>query len=221
GGGYEFISYREKDPIMFAFNALGYQSFSLSYSCHTLYPVPYLELMCALHYLNTHHNELGIVPKEITLIGFSAGGHLAASYAGIYQKLNRFDDISLIKPFALVLAYPVISLIKSDNPQCIKNITNFDDKLRHLLSADERVSKEYPPTFMWTSKTDQMVNPKNVSWLKKALDEKKVKNKCMIYSSGGHGLALANYATWCHNPDWINKEASKWPTLAHQFIQKL
>lgn len=221
GGGYEFVSYREKDPVMHRFNSLGYNSFSLDYSCHTMYPIPYLELMCAIHYLNTHADELGIIPKKIPLVGFSAGGHLASSYAGIYQELNKFDDVSLIKPFALILAYPVISLIKTNNPQCVKNISDFDNQLMHLLSADEHVSKDYPPTFMWTTATDQAVNPDNVIWLKDALRKKKVKNKCIIYDNGPHGLALANLATSNHDPKFENKKISEWPILADEFISKI
>lgn len=221
GGGYEFVSYREKDPVMHRFSSLGYNSFSLDYSCHTMYPVPHLELMCALHYLNTHADELGIIPKKISLVGFSAGGHLACSYAGIYEELNKFDDISLIKPFALVLAYPVVSLIKTDNPQCVKNISEFDDKLMHLLSADEHISKDYPPTFMWTTANDELVNPNNTIWLRDALRKKKVKNKCMIYSSGPHGLALANEATSNHDPKFENEKISQWPLLAHKFIKSI
>lgn len=221
GGGYEFVSYREKEPIMHRFNSLGYNSFSLDYSCRTLYPVPHLELMCAIHYLNTHADELGIIHKEISLVGFSAGGHLVASYAAIYKELNKFDDVSLIKPFALILAYPVISLVKTNNPQCVKNISNFDDKLMHLLSPEEHISEDYPPTYMWTTADDQVVNPDNVIWLRDALNKKNIKNECKIYSSGPHGLSLANLATSNHNPAFENKTVSEWPVLADEFISKI
>lgn len=221
GGGYEFVSYREKDPIMHRFNSLGYNSFSLDYSCHTMYPIPHLELMCAIHYLNTHADELGIVSKEISLVGFSAGGHLASSYTGIYKELNKFDDVSFIKPFALILAYPVVSLVKTNNPGCVKNISGFDEKIMHLLSPEEHISKDYPPTFMWTTADDQVVNPDNVIWLRDALRKKKVKNKCIIYDSGPHGLALANLATSNHDPKFENKKISEWPILADEFISKI
>lgn len=220
GGGYSFVSLREKDPIMFAFNTLGYNSFSLDYSCHVTYPVPHLEVLCAMDYLNRHADELGIYPNKTSLIGFSAGGHLAATYAYLYKVLKKKDNKAL-KPYALVLAYPVTSLIKSDNKECIKNISQFNQKLMHLLSAEEHVDKSYPPTFMWTTKTDQCVNPKNVIWLQDALNRQKVKNRCIIYKSGPHGLALANHATSCGDPDLINQEASEWPLIADKFIRSL
>lgn len=222
GGGYDFVSYREKDPIMAKFNSLGYHAFSLSYSCLTPYPTPHLEVMCALHYLNSNHHDLGIFPKQVSLIGFSAGGHLACSYAGIYKELNKyFEDPSLLKPLALILAYPVTSLVKTNNPRCVENISHFDKKLMHLLSADEHVDKDYPPTFMWTTKTDEAVNPNNVIWLRDALKKNKVKNKCIIYSNGPHGLALANDMTSNGDPNFINDKVSEWPTLAHEFIKKI
>ncbi len=221
GGGYEFVSYREKDPVMFAFNSLGYNSFSLDYSIRKAYPIPYIELMCAIHYMNTHHHELNIIKNKITLIGFSAGGHLASSYAGIYESINKFDDVSLIRPYALILGYPVISLIKSNNPRCIENISNFNNKLMHLLSADEHVTSDYPPSFLWTTKTDKLVNPNNVIWLKEELDKKKVKNKCIIYNSGPHGLSLANSATSNNDKSLENVTVSHWIVEADKFIKKI
>ena len=218
GGGYSFVSYREKDPVMFMFNALGYNSFSLDYSCHKVYPTPHLEVMCAMDYINKHSDEFKQKKMTTTLIGFSAGGHLACTYAYLYKELSTDENL---KPYALVLAYPVTSLIKTNNPECVKNISNFDNKLMHLLSADEHVSKDYPPTFIWTTKTDDMVNPDNVIWLVDALRKKKVKNKCIIYSSGPHGLALANNATSCDNPEWLNIEVSKWPYVADKFIRSI
>ena len=85
----------------------------------------------------------------------------------------------------------------------------------------KHISKDYPPAFMWTTKTDQAVNPKNVKWLSDALNKKKVINKCIIYSNGPHGLALANEATYCNDPNLLNPEVSKWPYLADQFIKKI
>lgn len=220
GGGYAFVSYREKDPIMFKFNTLGYNSFALDYSCDVSYPTQHNELMCAVHYLNTHSEELGI-KKGINLIGFSAGGHLASSYAGIYKDLNKRFDANLIKPKSLILAYPVTSLVKTHNDDCVKVISNFDDKIMHLLSADEHVDTDYPPVFMWTTKHDEFVDPNNVLWLKKSLDEKNVINKCIIYESDPHALALANESTYCGKKEWLNEEVSKWPELASQFIRNI
>lgn len=220
GGGYSFTSLREKDPIMFKFNSLGYNSFSLEYSCKALYPVPHLEVMCAMDYINKHSKEFHQEKGTTTVIGFSAGGHLACTYAYLYKKLSKVKDPNL-KPYALILAYPVTSLVQTDNPGCVENICHFDKKLMHLLSAEEHISKDYPPTFMWTTKTDQTVNPNNVIWLRDALDKKKVINKCIMYSKGLHGLALANSATWCEKPEMLNSEVSDWPNMAHDFLKKL
>lgn len=221
GGGYDYVSYREKDPVMVKFNSLGYHAFCLEYSCLSKYPTPHLEVMCAMHYLNSHQHELGIVPKKIILVGFSAGGHLAASYAGIYKDINKFDDVTLLRPFALVLSYPVISLIKTNNPRCVENISHGDKKIMHLLSADENVHEDYPPTFMWTTKTDSAVNPDNVVWLRDALKKAKIKNKCVIYPSGPHGLSLANEATSNGDPNFENEKVSHWPEEAHKFLKSI
>ncbi|MCQ2753303.1 MAG: alpha/beta hydrolase [Bacilli bacterium] len=222
GGGYSFVSYREKDPVMFAFLSRGFNAFSLSYSCFALYPTPFIETACAMHYINTRAQEFHLEPNTVSLVGFSAGGHLASSYPTVYQKLwDKPEDYSLLKPYALVLAYPVISLVKSHNDHCIENISAHNEELMHLLSADEHVDKNYPPVFMWATKDDECVDHHNILWLKKALNEKKIKNQCIIYPHGPHGLSLANEATACGNPANINEEVSEWLNLAVKFIQNL
>lgn len=221
GGGYAFVSYREKDPIMFAFLAEGFNAFSLTYSCFTPYPVPYLEVFCAMKYINSHAKKFNLEPNAVSLVGFSAGGHLAASYASIYHSFcKRQSEIMLARPYALILGYPVISLIKTNNPNCVENISHHDEKIMHLLSPEEHVDKDYPPTFMWTTKTDKVVNPNNVKWLEKQLIKHHIKHQCIMFKSGPHGLSLANLAT-ATNRDFLQEDVAGWPALAAKFIYSL
>lgn len=218
GGGYQFISYREQDPIMFAFLAEGINAFTLSYSVGKAYPIPHTEVACAMDYINSHAEEYDLIPNTCSLVGFSAGGHLAATYGYLYKRLadNKEEERNL-RPYALILGYPVISLIKSNNPNCRRFITGGTNKFVHLLSADEHVSKNYPPTFIFTTKTDQCVNYKNTKWLVSQLNKKNVKNKCIIYADGPHGLALANHAT-ARNDNEFNDEVSGWVKEASKFL---
>ena len=222
GGGYNFTSAREKDPIMFKMLSFGFNVFALEYSCKTTYPIPHIEVACAMHYINTHHEEFNLEEYKTSLMGFSAGGHLAASYGYIYKTLaDSHEEEILIRPYSIVLGYPVISLSKSPLLDTRKNITDNKPDLIKLLDVDEHISFDYPPTFMFTTKTDQVVDPKNVKWMKDALNKKKVKNKCIIFSKGPHGLALANYASYNGNPQFVNEEVSAWPKYASDFIYKL
>lgn len=218
GGGYVFTSEREKDPIMFAFLAKGYNTYSLSYSCNKAYPIPHIDVACAMLYI-ANHNEV----KDTILVGFSAGGHLASSYAYLYKDLAEDkDEANLIKPYALVLGYPVISLYNNPkNPNTKKRVANNDPKLMKLLSSELHVSNDYPPTFIFATKDDQMVDVRHSLLLKDSLIKHNVKNKCIIYSSGPHGLALANEATYSNDNNFLNEEVSHWVDEAHKFIKSI
>lgn len=218
GGGYVFTSYRERDPIMFAFLAKGYNAYGLDYSCNKAYPVPYIDVACAMMYIATHSED-----QNIIVIGFSAGGHLASTYGYIYKDLaENAKEKKLLKPYALILGYPVISLYNNNkNPNTKGRITNNDKKLAKLLSAELHVTKDYPPTFIFTTKTDQCVDYHHSVLLRDSLIKQKVKNKCIIYRCGPHGLALANEATSANDKNLINKEVSHWVDEAHEFIKSI
>jgi len=74
---------------------------------------------------------------------------------------------------------------------------------------------------MFATKTDESVNYQQSLLLRDSLNKKKVKNKCIIYSSGPHGLALANEATYSNCDKFLNKEVSHWVDEAHEFINSI
>ena len=80
GGGYHFTSEREAEIVAMQFNAMGYHSAVLDYSCAPAqFPTALLELSNSIAYLRAHAKEWCIDPDRIAVLGFSAGGHLAAS----------------------------------------------------------------------------------------------------------------------------------------------
>jgi len=217
GGGYKFISEREKDPIMFAFLAKGYNTFSLTYSCNRAYPIPHIDVACAMHYIANHYKQQTIV------VGFSAGGHLASTYGYIYKELaENKTELKQLKPYALILGYPVVSLYNNPtNTSTKQRVANNDSKLLKLLSTELHITSDYPPTFIFATKTDEMVNCNHSILLRNSLIKKKVKNKCIIYPNGPHGLALANEATYSNEKKFLNKEVSHWVDEAHEFIKSI
>src|SRR5699024_12789040 len=81
GGGYEMLSQREADPVAFSFFKKGYQVFILYYSLkeEAKNMQVLLEASCAVMELRRRSEEWNILPEQIAVCGFSAGGHAAAS----------------------------------------------------------------------------------------------------------------------------------------------
>src|SRR5699024_3994003 len=82
GGGYSFCSDREAEPVAFAYAQAGYQAFILRYSVgeHKQWPNPLEDYEQAMELIKSNP-EWHVYGDKIGVIGFSAGGHLAASAA--------------------------------------------------------------------------------------------------------------------------------------------
>ena len=113
GGGYEMTSDREAEPIAMQFLAAGFNAFVLRYSVKpSIFPVALLEAAEAMQRIRTHADEWHCDADAIAVIGFSAGGHLAANLA-----TSASDDVlaahgydaDAVRPNGLMLAYPVVT----------------------------------------------------------------------------------------------------------------
>ena len=138
GGGYEFCSFREGEPIALELLGKGYQVFVLNYStAPDCFPTALLELAGAVAMVRLRAGEWNVIREKVAVMGFSAGGHLAASLAvfwnqsflaslvkgqvqfpkgdGLRPKETVFSDSSLeeifmlLRPDRLLLSYPVIT----------------------------------------------------------------------------------------------------------------
>jgi acetyl esterase/lipase len=120
GGGYEFVSVgNEGVDIAARFNDLGYAAFVLTYRLpgegwHDAYAVPLQDAQRAVRVLRSRAAEFGVDAERLACVGFSAGGHLAATLATaharrVYTPVDEVDQLSA-RPFAAGLVYPVISM---------------------------------------------------------------------------------------------------------------
>ena len=114
GGGYAGCSRQEGQPVAGWLNSLGISAFLLDYRvAPAKHPSPYEDARRALQYIRFHSKKYNIDPNRIGVIGFSAGGHLAATLSNNYETKNTFVDDELeqvsARPDLSVLAYPVIS----------------------------------------------------------------------------------------------------------------
>ena len=87
GGGYEFCSFREGEPVALELLSKGYQTFVLRYStAPDSFPTALLELAGAVAMVRLRAAEWNIIPEQVAVMGFSAGGHLAASLGVFWNQ---------------------------------------------------------------------------------------------------------------------------------------
>lgn len=227
GGGYDFVSEREADPIAMRFAAYGVHAFVLQYSVvGKLFPTALLELAQSVAYVRANAENWDIDPNKIAVCGFSAGGHLAASL-GVYwnndilKKPLGFTDQH--KPNAMILSYPVITSEKKYRHNgSIRNLVGGVKTTQSILdqiSLEKQVNRDTPRTFIWHCADDNCVPVENTICFISALSKNKISFESHIYPSGGHGLSLCDDTT-ASNPHHLNKTCSGWFDLALDWLKR-
>lgn len=231
GGGYDYVSDRENEPVALRFAGHGIASFVLKYSCvNKKFPTAALELASAVKYVRDNAAKYQVDRDKIFVLGFSAGGHLAASLSNFYDKdvlTKPLDAVSDdIKPNGCLLCYPVLTSDKKfTHETSILNLLgenkSSDDalKMRELMSLENRVSKATPPTFLWHTADDSAVPVENSLFYMKSLSKYKIPFEAHIYEWGNHGLSLCSYQTSTgeHHIVPVNE---KWVELAINWIYR-
>ncbi len=231
GGGYDYNSDRENEPVALRFAGHGIASFVLKYSCvNKKFPTAALELASAVKYVRDNCDKYQVDKDKIFVMGFSAGGHLAASLCNFYDKdiltkpLNVKPDE--IKPNGCILGYPVLtSDSEFTHETSILNLLGDDKsndealKIRELVSLENMVSEATPPTFLWHTADDSAVPVENSLRYMASLSKHKIPFEAHIYEWGNHGLSLCNYQTSTgeHHIVPVNE---KWVELAIDWINR-
>ena len=95
--------------------AQGYRAFILKYRVKpAVYPAPQEDLAKAIRFVREHAEELGVDAGNVMTMGFSAGGHLCASEAALYN--------GIAKPDKICLGYPVISFVRGTSMRAVQKI---------------------------------------------------------------------------------------------------
>ena len=191
GGAYRWLSPREKDPVALSFAAMGYHTFLIEYSTGERAGElrPLRELAQCVRTLRDNAAVWRIEPEHIAVLGFSAGGHLAASLGVLWQELPQPRSC---RPDALVLCYPVITTGRFAHDESVRNVTGGDEALREKLSLENRVTAQMPPTFVWHCVGDESVPVENTLLLTNAMQREGVPYECHLFSGGAHGISMCS-----------------------------
>jgi len=198
GGGYERRAPHEADPIALWLNAAGFSALVLHYRVAPYrHPQPLKDAQRAIRLARVNAADWNIDPDRIAILGFSAGGHLAASTAVLWDRGDPsspdFPARQSSRPDALVACYPVITFGKErHNGSMVALLGRKPDKeLRKLLSLQNGVTPETPPAFLWHTADDAGVPVANSLLFATALGRCKVPFELHVFPHGRHGLGLA------------------------------
>ena len=228
GGGYEWVSGREGEPVAMRYLAMGYHAAVLDYSVYPQAenPTALYQLAGAVKHLKEHAEEYHLDPERIILQGFSAGAHLAASLGVFWNRdflKEAFDaDSFLWKPAGMILSYPVISSGEYAHHGSFRNLLGLRyDDMKEEVSLEKQVTSETIPTFLWHTAEDATVPVENSLLFFTALKKAGVPAEMHIYPHGRHGLSLANEESNNAEGNMIQEECQSWISLAEMWLKSL
>jgi acetyl esterase/lipase len=200
GGGYNILAYDlEGSEVCEWLNTIGVNAVLLKYRVparkgRPRHEAPVQDAQRAISLIRKNAVEWGIDPNRVGILGFSAGGHVAAVASNpdrLYPAADAVDQ-QPHRPNFTVLIYPAY-LVPKDAPTAV--------------SPELKVDQTTPPTFMVISQDDP-VNVEGPLRYALALTAAKVKFELHVYPEGGHGYGLRRtekpVTTWPDRvADWM------------------
>ncbi|MBC6490211.1 alpha/beta hydrolase [Flavihumibacter stibioxidans] len=159
-------------------------------------------------------------PRQIGIMGFSAGGHLAGSATVHFDRAMIANPLKTsLRPDFAILVYPVISfteeLTHKGSREELLGKEAAADKVK-FYSLETQVTKKTPPAFLVHAKDDRAVKVENSLVFAAALEKNRVKHDIYLYDRGGHGFGMKNSTSdvewmkylkqWMFNLDLILKK---------------
>ncbi len=183
GGGYTRHAAHEAEPVAAWLAGLGVHAVVLRYRVAPhRHPGPLDDARDALAWLRGGPPGLAVDPARIGVLGFSAGGHLAATLANTPRP-----------PALSVLAYPVISFVDEPHEGSVEALLGpgAGEEERAAHSADRQVSARTPPAFVWHTADDDVVPVGHSLRYAATLAAARVPVELHVFPSGRHGVGLA------------------------------
>lgn len=220
GGAYTFVSIaNEGADIARDMTARGYTVFVLVYRLpgegwNDREDVPLQDAQRAVRLIRSLADSMGYDPAQVYTVGFSAGGHLAATLATgfaepVYAAQDSIDGLSA-RPRASGLIYPVISQVEGiGHAESTLRLLGPDPDMSSIVrrSPDLHVSNETPPLFLVHAIDDPAVPLENGLLMLGAMRGRRRPVEAHFFDRGGHGFGagvrgeptgawLDLFATW-------------------------
>ncbi len=229
GGGYEMTSDREAEAVALRVMTCGIHAAVLRYSCAPAeYPAALRETARAVAILRERAEEWHIQPEKLSVMGFSAGGHLAASYGVFWNRPELSESLGaapeLLRPNGLILCYPVITADERFwHKDSFKNLlgSQWSKEMLEQLSMEKQVGQQVPRTFLWHTFEDGLVPVENSLLFASALRRAGVPVEFHLFEKGVHGLSLARPHTDSVWAPTVQKECEPWVDLLETWLKNL
>lgn len=229
GGGFTFHSQREEEPVALRFNSFGMHAVVLEYQLignDPVYPTALQELAKTIDWVTNQPASRHIDKKKIILVGFSAGGHVVASYNGVASDTTLHQKYQLDQYHgqhaAVILGYPVIDMtIPGSFPNDNKALHQISED-QTLWKAQDLLNQNSKPAFVWQTQTDELVKVVNTIKYVDRMNELNIPVEYHLFGSGIHGLVFGTYVT--EKPGkrkYLNSWTSKWIELALNWLQMM
>jgi acetyl esterase/lipase len=221
GGGYGFLA-NDHEGVQVArwFNRRGVAAFVLHYRHAPGYrhPVPMHDAQRAMRLVRHHRDSWNVQPERLGIMGFSAGGHLAATVAtqGAEGDPDADDPVERwhSRPAFCILGYPVIGLSpRFGHLGSCANLLGPEASPTRIdaLSAERRVTPDTPPAFLFHTSDDEGVAATNSVEFYLALRRAGVAAELHVFAHGPHGVGL------CLDDPVLGV----WPALLDNWLRRL
>ncbi len=227
GGGYSILaSGHEGIDVAKALNALGVTAFVLKYripSDRTAIDksgVPLQDAQQAMRVVRKNAEKWGLKSDKIGILGFSAGGHLAATATTHF--VEKADpsvmspltlDTTSVRPDFSILIYAVISFDSTFTHKGSRNNligNNPTAEMTKKFSNELQITPQTPPTFLVHAGDDGAVPVENSLRFYQNCIKNKVPVEMHLYPKGGHGFGMNNKTT---EDKWMERLAAWLETI--------
>ena len=220
GGGYSHYGEHEAEPMAQWLAGLGLHAFTLHYPVGTRHPGPLDAARSALTWIHDGDHGLEIDRSRVAVIGFSAGGHLAA-----HLVTTLAAEGSPLLPAWLVLGYPVVTFDADGHQGSAVNLLGPDASPELLAqhSPLEHLSAVHPPTFLWHTADDAVVPLAGTLRYTAGLAALGVPVDLHVFAHGIHGIGLARPGldpSPTASTVTEDMDAAEWPALCERWFAR-
>ncbi len=202
GGGYFILADgHEGVDVAKYFNSIGVNAMVIKYRMPNSNSqidksiAPLQDAQQAMYLARKNAAVWGIEEHKIGVMGFSAGGHLAASLASHYSDVKISNDTHIsLRPDFQILIYPVITTKSFGHAGSTLNLIGEDPSIEQInyFSNETWVNAESPIAFIVHAKDDDAVPVKNAEIYNEVLIKNKVSSRLFLFEKGGHGFGMKN-----------------------------